>query len=176
MSVNLTISETAGGTSIADTIDLDTSVSLDEDTDYQDLFISHDGNLSITDCYFYANQYVGSSYPGTPGNEAADLVELLSWGDAVTGGIKLVQNGWGSWVSGENTTGTWTTLSNSAGDINHPIILDEDAITTGTPDGDGVVPSGGEAHIQCKVTIPSSVTRGTGYRAFSLVMAYSATS
>jgi len=178
MTVNITMSGSAAGSSLSDTVDLSTSVSPGDDTDYQDVYISHDGNNSITDCEFYLTRYVDSNYLND--DEEADLgedyVEVLGWGDSDTEGVLIVQDGWGTWTSGENTTGSWVSFKQGRGDVDNPIALDADSITTGTPGAEGELPASAEAHIQLKVTIPSSVTRGAGYRAVSVVMAYSSTS
>lgn len=174
MTVNLTISGSSFDSALGDTIDLGTSVSPGSDTDFQDLFISHDAEVAaITGCAFYVTEYTGSNYLGS--NTADDLVELLGWGDGGDG-IKVVQDGWGSWTIGtENTTGTWEIIANGNGDTDNEIGLSTDAVTTGTPAAAGEIPVGGEAHLQVKVDVPNP-SGGAGYRAFSLVFEYSATS
>lgn len=175
MTVNIFISETAGGTSLPDTQDIG-SVSPDETTDFQDFFISHDAEVeSITDCALYVYRYTGSNYLGDDAD--ADLTEILGWGDADTGGIKLVMDGWDSWVVGSiNTEGSWLDIKTGYGDVNSPLPLVSESIVVGSPGADGDVPVGGIAHVQIKVDVPASVPRGAAYRAFGLVVAYSATS
>lgn len=182
MTVNITFSGSAAGSSLADTVDLSTSVAPGSATDYQDVYISHDGNLSITDCELALTRYVGSNYlnEDEEANLDEDLVELLGWGAGNTEGIRFVMDGWDTWTSGENGvdsgTGTWISFRTGTGDVDNPITLSEDAITTGTPGATGEIPAGAEAHIQIKAVVPSSVTRGAGYRAANILFSYSATS
>jgi hypothetical protein len=176
MTVNLTLSETNGGSSLSDTEDLG-SIAPGNTADFQDLFISHDAeNNKITDVSLYLTQYAGSTYLGS--DAAGDLSELLGWGDAVTGGFKVVMDGWGSWTTGtRNEVGTWLTFKNGYGDVDSQIPLAKESIVTGAvPSVDGEIPVDGTAHIQIEIDIPSSVPDGAGYRAVSLVVAYSATS
>ena len=64
MTVNITFSNISGGDSLSDTIDLG-SVDPDVETDFQDIFIRHDAIVNpITDCAWYLQRYVGSSYLG----------------------------------------------------------------------------------------------------------------
>lgn len=175
MTVNLTFSETVGGLSLADTIDKG-EVSPGGTVSYQDVFISHDALVSsITDVALYVTRDVSSSYSGVDAD--ADLTEILGWGDAATGGFKIVMDGWDMWTSGENTDGTWLTFKNGYGDVDSQIPLAKESIVVGTPPGtDGSIPVGGTAHIQVKVDVPSSVPAGANYRGINLVVAYSATS
>ena len=176
MTINIFISDSIGGSSLADTSDIG-SVNPDSSTDFQDLFISHDAQVSsITDCAVYIYRYTGSNYLGDDAD--VDLTELLDWGTAGTGGVKLVMDGWDGWVSGaENSAGTWLNIANGYGDVNAPIPLVKESIVVGTiPSSDEEIPVDGVAHLQIKVEVPASVPRGAGYRAFGLTMAYSATS
>jgi hypothetical protein len=174
MTITLTLSEASSGNPMADTIDMG-EVTPGNDADYKNVFLSHDAIVNpITDCSIYAIRYAGSNYLGIDAD--ADFTEIMGWGDAVTGGVKIIMDGWSGWTSGENTAGTWLTLKNGYGDIDSQIPLDKDSVTVGTPTVDGEIPVGGESHVQVKATIPSSVPAGAGYRAFSMVFAYSATS
>jgi hypothetical protein len=175
MTVNITFSNLSGGDSLADTVDLG-SVTPGAESSYQDVFIRHDAVVSsITDCAWYLQRYVGSSYSGD--NEDDDLTELLSWGDAATGGFIINQVIPPSWTYGTQfATGNDQLIKNGYGDINNQLILDEDAINVGTPIGDGIIPVAGEAHVQVRFKVPSSVPAGAGYRAATLVFSYSATS
>lgn len=175
MTVNITFSNVSGGDSLADTVDLG-SVTPGNDSDFQDLFIRHDAIVNpITDCAWYLQRYVGSSYQGE--DEDSDLTELLSWGDAGTGGFIINQVIPPSWGYGTQFDVLNDQLiKNGYGDINNQLILDEDSIDIGTPAGDGIIPIAGEAHVQVRFKIPSSVPAGAGYRAATLVFSYSATS
>lgn len=174
MTVNIFISETANGSSLADTADLGSS-SPGESSTYQDLFISHDAEVaSITDCALYIYRYTGSNYEGSDAD--ADITEFLGWGDAATGGIKLVMDGWESWTSGINEDGTWLTIKNGYGDVTAPLPLLPDSIVVGSYGSIGEIPVGSIAHVQIKVDVPSSVPRGADTRMFGITMSFSATS
>lgn len=163
MTVNIIVSGTSFGNPLGDTNDIGTDISPGSDTSTQDLYISHDAEISaITGCAMYITEYTGSNYLGS--STADDLVELLGWGDGGDG-IQLSQDQGSS----------WTTIKNGTGDIDNEITLAISAVTTGTPAGVGQIPVGGEAHLQVKVTVPSP-SGGAGYRAFSMVFEYSATS
>jgi len=175
MTVNITFSNTSGGDSLADTVDLG-STTPGNPTSVQDIFIRHDAIVNpITDCAWYLQRYVGSSYLGD--DEDDDFTEIMGWGDAATGGCVINQVIPVGWTSPQQfTVGNDQTFKNGYGDINNQLILDEDSINIGTPAGDGIIPLAGEAHVQFRATIPSSVTAGAGYRAVTLVLSYSATS
>jgi len=175
MTVNITFSSVSAGNSLSDTVDIG-SATPGTDTSYQDVFVRHDAVVAaITDCAWYLQRYVGSNYLGT--NEDDDLTELLSWGDAATGGFLLNQVIPVGWTTGTQFgTGNDQRIRNGYGDINNQLILDADSINIGTPSGDGEIPLAGEAHIQARVQVPSSVPGGAGYRAATLVFSYSATS
>lgn len=175
MTVNITFSNTSGGDSLADTVDLG-SATPGNDTDFQDIFARHDAVVNaITDCAWYLQRYVGSSYLGD--NEDDDFSEIMSWGDAATGGFIINQVIPPSWTYGDQfSSGDDQVFKNGYGDINNQLILDEDSISVGTPAGDGVIPVAGEAHVQVRADVPASIPAGAGYRAVTLVLSYSATS
>ena len=174
MTVNLTISDTAGGDSLADTIDAG-SITPGDTSDFQDLFISHDAVIEpITDVALYIQRYVGSSYLGSDPDE--DLVTYLGWGDAGTGGVFMSMTPDSPWVEGTRFAAGWAAFRNGYGDVTTQIPLAKESIVVGTiPASDGEIPVNGISHIQVEQQIPASA--GTsGYRAFTLVIAYSATS
>lgn len=161
--VNLRISGTSFGNPLGDTVDLGVDLDPGAESSLQDLYISHDALVApITGCAMYVTEYAGGNYLGS--STADDLVELLGWGDGGDG-VQLLQDG-----------GSFETIENGYGDIDNEIQLTEDAVTTGTPAGPGQIPVGGEAHLQVKVILPDPIAGGAGYRAFSLVFEYSATS
>lgn len=175
MTINVTFSNISGGDSLSDTTDMGSAIPGAESL-VQDIFIRHDAIVNpITDCAFYIQRYVGSNYLGE--DEDEDLTELLSWGDEATGGLVLNQVIPPSWSYGDQFDESDDQLfKNGYGDINNQLLLDEDSINIGTPAGDGVVPLGGEAHVQVRFKVPSSVPGGAGYRAATVVFSYSATS
>ena len=175
MTVNLTLSETSGGYSLADTTDLG-SVTPGSAVGHQDIFISHDAEVNpITGCTIYMVRYTGSNYLGTDAD--ADFTQLMGWGDAATGGVEISMTPPVGWAVGAKfAAGTFSYFENGYGDINNQIILDKDSIVVGTvPASDGEIPVGGEAHIQIDVDVPAS-PGSSGYKAFTIVFAYSATS
>lgn len=174
MTINLTLSETSGGYSLADTTDLGT-VTPGDATGHQDIFISHDAEVNpITGCTIYITRYAGSSYLGLDAD--ADFTQIMGWGDAATGGVEMSMVPDVGWTVGNEFTTGWNYFKNGYGDINSQITLDKDSIVVGTvPASDGEIPVGGEAHIQIDIDVPSS-PGSAGYKAFSLVFAYSATS
>ena len=174
MTVNITISDTAGGDSLADTIDQG-SVDPGDSSDFQDLFISHDAVVEpITDVALYVQRYVGSSYPGTDPDD--DIVTYLGWGDTGTGGIYMSMTPDTPWVEGSRFTSGWAAFRNGYGDVTTQIPLAKESIVVGTvPSSDGEIPVDAISHIQLEQQIPSS-PGASGYRAFTLVIAYSATS
>lgn len=176
MTVSIIISGTSGGDSLADTVDLG-SVIPDEDTDFQDMFIRHDAVVAaITDVSFYATRYTGSNYLGSSAD--ADFIEIMGWGDAVSGGFTINQVPPVSWVEGTQFATIFDQIfKNGYGDIDSQLILRKESINVGTPPSlDGVIPVAGEAHVQVRIQAPASIPDGAGYRAIQLVMAYSATS
>jgi len=174
MTVNLTLSETSGGYSLADTTDLG-SVTPGNAVGHQDVFISHDAEVNpITTCTLYLVRYAGSNYLGTDAD--ADFTQIMGWGDAATGGVELSMTPDSPWTTGNKFAAGWSYFKNGAGDINSQIPLDKDSIVVGTvPVSDGEIPVAGEAHIQIDIDVPAS-PGSSGYKAFSLVFAYSATS
>lgn len=171
MTVNIVISATSSGDSMADTQDSGIVIPGD-DSDELDLFIRHDGIAAITNCAWYITRCVSANYLGADAD--SDLTEVLSWGDGAEG-FQLNQVVPVSWTIGDPFDPPWDPFANGHGDIDNQIPLDEDSIIQGTPAGD-TIPIAGEAHVQVKWTIPSTVALGSGYRGVSLVFAYSATS
>ena len=174
MTVNIVFSDTSGGNAMAETQDSGT-VTPGADSDEQDLFIRHDAvSAAITNCAWYITRCVSTGYLGSDAD--SDITEILGWGDSGDG-FQINQVAPPSWTEGSPFgSGDWDIFKNGHGDIDNQIPLDEDSIILGTPAGDGVIPVGGEAHVQVKWAIPSDVALGSGYRGLSLVFAYSATS
>lgn len=164
MSVNLIVSGTSGGTDLPEEISLG-SHSPGDDTSTSDIFISHDGDNEITDVALYIMRDISSTYPGD--DPDTDILTLLGWADDDSSdGVQINMNA---------TSPSWLPMDSTDGNESNPRTLDEDSIVVGTPAGDGVIPVGGEAQVQCKVVIPSTVS-SSGIMGFSLVIAYSATS
>lgn len=173
MTVNIIFSDTSAGDAIADTQDSGTVVPGAE-SDVHDLFIRHDAvAAAITNCAWYVTRCVSTNYLGSDAD--SDLTEVLAWGDAGDGFL-VNQTAPAGWTIGDIFPTAFDPFSNGHGDIDNSIPLDEDSIVIGTPAGDGIIPIAGEAHVQVRWSIPSSVALGSGYRGLSLVFAYSATS
>lgn len=166
MTVNITLSETLGGYSMADTTDLG-SVAAGASVGAQDIYITHDAEVNpITSCAIYLSRYSGSSYPGT--DEDADFTQIMGWGDTGSAGVKL--NMVSPFITG------WAYFKNGYGDVNNQIPLDKDSVVVGTvPLVDGEIPVGGTAHVQINIDVPAS-PGSSGIKAFTMVFAYSATS
>lgn len=174
MTVNIVTSGTSGGDSLSDTVDIGSPLA-GQATDYQDIFISHNAVVEpITDCALYITRYAGSSYLGADADQ--DIIDILGWGGAVgDNGARVSMTPPSPWTSGDKFPSGWQQFKLGSGDVDNPITLDENSIIIGTPSGPGEIPVGGEAHIQIEVQVPSSVS-SAGYKAFSLVFAYSASS
>jgi hypothetical protein len=161
---------------MADTVHLGT-VTPSTTSSELDVFIRHDGLVNpITDCAFYINKYAGTSYQGDDADD--DYTELFDWGDAGSGGLLLNQKVPAGWAEGDPFgSANWKRIKRGYGDINNQIVMSQNAISQGDPGGeDGKIPVGGEAHIQLKWQSPASVPNGAGYRAVTIVFAFSATS
>jgi len=178
MTVNITTSATSAGDSLADTVELnavDGALNPGENSDHQEVFISHDAVVaSITDCALYITRYAGSNYLGADAGQ--DIIDLLgsTWGGADKG-ARMSMTPPGSWVLNAIFTSGWASFKTGYGDVDSEIPLAKESIVVGTPPAsDGEIPVGGEAHIQIRVDAP--LTAAAGYKAFSLVFAYSATS
>ena len=174
MTVNLTLSETSAGYSLSDTTDLGT-VNPGDTIGHQDVFISHDAEVNpITACTVYAVRYAGSNYLGTDAD--ADFTQIMGWGATLSAGVKISMTPDVGWTVGNTFAAGWQYFRIGNGDINNQIVLDKDSIVVGAvPATDGEIPVGGEAHVQFDIDVPAS-PGATGYKAFSTVFAYSATS
>jgi hypothetical protein len=130
----------------------------------------------------YISKYTGDSYSGTDAD--ADYSEILGWGDdlyartTTKGALYLNQVIPVNWTIGDEfASSNAQPFRTGYGTSDNQIVLTTDAISRGDPAGvDGVIPVNGEAHIQLKFEVPTSVSRGAGARTIMLVVAYSATS
>jgi len=175
MTVNITMSNQSGGNSLPDNVDLGT-VNPNSSTAFQDLFIRHDASAaSITDCAFYISRYSATGYLGVDADN--DYSEIIGWGDAAAGDGFIINQHATGWTSpNQFPTANDQICSTGSGDINGQLPLLQSAINIGTVTENGVIPIDGEAHIQVRVEIPSSIPAGANYRAVQLIMSYSATS
>ena len=178
MTVNITFSAASDGSALGDTVDIGSAMTPGLAGDPQDMFISHDAQVGpITSCAFYADRYAGDSYPGVDADQ--DYTEIMAWGDDATGGFEVHQGIPAAWTVGDSfwddTPSGGQVFKNGYGDINAQLELATTAISIGAANA-GEIALNGEAHVQVRVSIPSSVPLGANHRALSLVMAYSATS
>jgi hypothetical protein len=157
MVVSITWSSTASGTTpVTDAVYHGVIAAGGPDGAAQDLYISHDGLNSITNCGFYIQAYNGGGYTGTV-SPAADFTEIVGWGDAATGGVVLNQDFQGGFPGGSETLHT-----TAAGIAATPIAL---SVNAGDPaplaTAQEITPAPAEeAHIQLKFRVPAATAAG----------------
>ena len=179
MTVNITMSSVSAADAFTDQLVALGEINSGASSTEQDIFITHDSIAAITECAWYITRYVGSDYPGSDAD--ADLVEILGWGDdgvVAGGGLLLNQTipvGWSTGTSFDAVVANWTLFASGTGETDSQITLDKDAISVGSASVDGTIPLSGEAHVQIKMQIPSSIS-GAGHRGVLLVFAFSAIS
>ena len=169
MVVVATFSRVSSGQAIADVLKGSNSginhgnVANGEETQPEDIYISHDGTNEITDCKFYFNQFSGT-YEGAQ-TAALDLDELKAWGDADTADSFLIDVDHDGIYEYNLRTGQMDEEANA-------VALDDASAGGTNPDDIGV---GGEGHIKLKLVIPS-VEGIPGVRQVDFLMKYSYTS
>lgn len=167
MSVNLIMSGTSGGSDLSEDVSLG-SCALGATSSTQEIYISHDAIVNeITDVALYIMRDVSSGYLGD--DPDADIVSLLGWADdTATDGVQINMNA---------SSPSWVPMKTGSGDESAPLDLLKESIVVGSvPASDGIIPVGGEAKVELKVKVPSSISGTAGIMGFSLVVAYSATS
>lgn len=162
MTVSITFSATNGGSAITS---LDNgSAAADSNTTEQEIFIRHDGANQISNCGFYL-----AAKSGTYGGDfsaAADLAEILEWGDATTeasfGGFLInmdATGGYTSWPTYTSKGGTsYNTFRTGAGDSStNKILL---AVNMGLTGSVGTLQAGDEPNVRfkCRIDVPSDET------------------
>ena len=179
--VNIIWSLTNGGATLSSAIDHGSSPNGDNTT-AQAIYIRHDGSNEITAAKLYAQQNTGS-YEGSA-TAAADIAEVLSWGDASTestfGGILLNMNATGafpdaSWPTYDNKTPTsGATCRTGVGDSGSNGILIP--VTTGAS-GAGVIQTGNTPNVrfQARIQVPADEDT-VGIRQFDFALSYTYTS
>ena len=180
MTINITFSDESAGDALSETVDIGAALNPGTAGTPQDFYIRHDAEVApITNCAFYITEYAGTSYPGTGVGAAADLIELVEWGDndqdsTITvddGSMRICQDHGAFDFAADNTY----IFHAGQGLVGSAIVLDQESASIGSPAGDGEIPVSGEAHVQVRISIPSDVS-GVASRAVSLVFAFSATS
>jgi len=180
MAVNISFASTNGGVAITSLNSGD--VANGEDTVANQLYLSHDGANSITDVGIYVREYSGT-YTGAA-TAAADLAELLNWGDTSTlegfGGLHFnflatttyPSSGWPSYTSKSPAGGE--TVRTGVGDSEaNAISL---PITTGaTAEGEIQTGSSPDVRFKLKFAIPAAEDT-VGIRQLDIVLRYTYTS
>jgi len=180
MAVNITWKSPPAGTTIT-SVDHGSGVNGDTLTAVE-IGISHDGTNPITNCKFYIAEKSGT-YSGDQ-TAAADLAELIGWGDESLeddfGGFQVNMDqvssypagSWPTYASKQPTYGSafFTNIGDSAA---NGITLK--ATMDATMTVDGTVPAGVEAKFECRLHIPTSAG-SPGVRQFDQKLRYTYTS
>jgi len=181
MSVNVIYSITNGGTALSSTLDHGSSPNGDTTT-AQVIYLRHDGVNEITAAALYIQQLT-STYSGSA-TAAADISEILSWGDASTsagfGGVQFNLNATGSfpaaaWPTYDDKDPTGgSTCRTGVGDSSG------NAITVPTTTGAtaaGTIQTGSTPNVrfQMRAEVPSAEDT-VGIRQFDLALSYTYTS
>jgi len=162
MTISITFSSTNGGTAIT-SLDNGSSAAGSNTTE-QEVFIRHDGNNPITNCGFYLAEKSGT-YGGNF-SAAADLAEILEWGDETTaaafGGFMLnmdATGGYTTWSTYSSKSGTsYNVCRTGAGDSStNKILLATNMGLTGSA---GTLQAGDEPNVRfkCRIAVPSDET------------------
>jgi hypothetical protein len=181
MSVNIVWSFSNGGAALSSAIDHGSSPNGDTTT-AQLIYLRHDGSNEITAAKIYAQQFTGS-YVGAA-TAAADISEVLSWGDASTestfGGIHFNLNAIGSfptaaWPTYDDKTPTGgATCRTGVGDSGANGVT---IPTTAGASSAGVIQTGTTPNVrfQARIQVPSTEDT-VGIRQFDFALSYSFTS
>lgn len=181
MSVGIIWSLTNGGTAISTTVDHG-NASNGATTTAKEFFIRHDGANEITGVGFYVRQF-SSTYQGHA-TAAADIAELLGWGDASDtddfGGFQINMNAVGAYP-----VSAWPTLlskSPTNGSVFRTGVGDSEgnsvAITTASgASASGTIQTGNSPNVRFKSRIVVPTNEDTvGIREWDMVLVYTYTS
>jgi hypothetical protein len=181
MAVNLIWSLTNGGAAISDPLDHG-SGNAGDTLSSQTIFLEHDGDNQLTGCGFYLSE---KSDPYTGGfSAAADLTEIIGWGDETTaddfGGFQINMDAAGGFPGG-----SWPTYSSKQptngsafytgiGDSADNKILLATAMGISSP---GVIPAGTSPDISFQARFVLPTNEGTtGFREVNQAMRFTFTS
>lgn len=178
--VNAIWSLSNGGDAITSPIDHGTNTNGTSLT-AQEIFIEHDGDEDIIGCGFFIAEKSGTYGGGA--SAAADLAELLAWGDAATattyGGFELNMDATGAYA------GNWPAYSDKFGSTYNVFRTDygdsaDNKIILPVEMGlsvAGEIPAGTAPNVRfkCRVTIPQ-VEDTAGTREFDQRLRYTYTS
>lgn len=154
-----------------------------QETTEQNLYIRHDATNQLTNCKFWIDEYSGTYSGGA--SAAADLAELLAWGDGTGddfGGFMVnmdASGGFGTWpTSGDKNTSTYGVFRTGVGDsAANGITLSANMSTTMSVDG--VIPGDGshDPNPRCQVRIAIPTNEDTaGIRQFDQKLRFTYTS
>jgi len=178
MSINITFSTTNGGVAITEPLDYG-DVSGGNETAVKTIYLSHNGNASITNCGVFLAEK-SDTYSGTD-TAKRDRVILISWGDVVGaddfGGLQFnfdAVNGfpvtaWGT-VANKDPSGGRTVRTGVGDSAANRILL---PVSTGVTVV-GVVPKG-TPNVRFQVRIKTPLTTDVKIREFDIGVAYSFT-
>lgn len=179
--VAITWSLTNGGTGLTDTQDHgNTSNGLT--TTAIEFFVRHDGSNSITGCKLYIREYSGT-YTGDA-TAAADIAEILSWGDASTsstfGGFQINMDAVGGYPSASWPTYISKTPTNGYVCKTGTADSEGNAVTITTATGataSGTIQAGASPNVRfkCRIQVPTAEDT-IGLRLFESVLVYTYTS
>lgn len=139
-----------------------------------DLYITHTSTAKIEDCKLYILPYSAGVYLGERSAQD-DYDRVIGYGDTyygggATGGLEVNMNHTGGFPAG-----SWQVFRTGYGDSSsNAITIPATALSVGSG-ADGEIDSGGEAHIQFRVSIPLGETDVGRYYVDTL-MSYSLTS
>lgn len=184
MSVNIIWSSTNGGTAITTTRDCGSKANGETSTS-QEVFVRHDGVNEITNVKVFIRAFSGT-YLGDA-TAAADLAELLNWGDqlGVTsfGGVQVNMDAvnsyptvqWPSSYSTKSTTYGFTCRTGVGDSEGNGVLLSKNSYNAGGTDG--IIPVGAATNVRIKsrVVVPSEEDT-VGIRQWEICLAYTCTS
>lgn len=179
----ITWSETNEGGAISEPLDHGIKEN-GQTTDVKNIYIRHDATNQLSNCKFWIGEYSGTYSGGA--SAAADLAELLGWGDAASaddfGGCFLqmdAQGGFPTWPTlGDKNATTYGVFRSGVGDDpSTGITLSQYMSTVMTQDG--VIPGDGShdpnPRFQMKVQIPTNESTA-GVRQFDQKLRFTYTS
>ena len=183
MSVDITWSLTNGGTAISTTVDHGSKANGETST-VKEFFVRHDGINEITSTKIFIRAFSGTYLGGT--TAAADLAELLNWGDQTTsgsfGGIQVNMDAVNSYpaaqwptYSAKDTTYGFAHRTGVGDSEGNGVLLSKNSYSAaGT---DGVIPAGASPNVrfQARVVVPSDEDT-VGIRQWETVLAFNYTS
>ena len=185
MSVDVTWSTTNGGSAISDYVEHEAANGASSTA--QTIFLRHNGSNAITGVALYIREFSGT-YNGD-GTAAADLAELIAWGDESSatayGGILINWDATNQSGLGAFASANWPTYddkSKTYGMVHRTGVGDSDENAVTLPVGTGIstagqIPAGAAPNVrfQMRINVPQDEDT-VGIRLFDQVVKYSYTS